>query len=841
MTRRLGTRKSIPPDYHGPSRTDQGQRLVPKLTKLTSALERKSLAINTEALGHTAEEILVLTIAGGLADFLTTLEQVSGFEWLGDEIKIMKEDEAGFAPRSPDSDSFKGVLYLFSSDLPALQQLKSAWEQKAAGRPLSGITSKLGAILDRVVEIRSWDWRDRLRESDIENWQEELLIGAERIRFEAELWFRREASHRRQSISRLKNLVEELGGEVVSSYQHEPSCYSGLLIDLPRNVAVDILAAPSSRDLFQESSIYHFWPVGQAMQPSDGDEAVEESAPLSQPEELPQDDSPRVALLDGFPVANHPLLEGRLTIDDPDDWAQLCVVTEREHGTNMASLICLGDLSKQPNPPLKHLVYVRPIMRPHPGQRAEQIPFEERPNDLLEKAIRRIKVGEGDEEPIAPDVYIVNLSVGDLARIYDGTGPTAWARMLDWLQWQYKVLFLVSAGNSTSLPLTKSLSEIEELSSEDLEKYFIEEIQRSSHQLRLLSPAESINGLTIGAHHSDASTIGNLGVANILPFRHPDLPSPSSRQGPGFLRSVKPDLLMPGGKQPLSVFGEQAKYYPGHLAPGLKTAAPPSASQPGPRTKFSRGTSGATALATREAALILEQLEALESPPPPSYLALLTKALLVHGSSWQDVDSHLRSLFGEPGQQHIRWKGEVVSPLVGHGRFDENIFHSAVGHRATIIGWDEVRKDEVVQFNFPIPPSLSGRRGRKRFTFTLAYFSPINPHNRKYRTASLSLNFPDSIADIVGNSPRGEIDQHQRNRGTVVHQIHEAETLRGIVDEEFVIRVECKSDAADFEFPIPFALAVSLEGAEDTFPEIRSEIATRLGVGIAAQPERVPI
>jgi len=565
------------PDYLSPSRSDQAKRLLPKFGKLEEALAHKSFQLHVDAPGYLAEEILVLEIAGGLEDFLETLREVEGFEWLGDEQVDFTPDEDGFRKRDPrkQSESVGGLLYLFATNLPALQQLKSAWKQKADGEGLSGITSKLGKM----------------------------------------------------------------------------------------------------------------------------------------------------------------------------------------------------------------------------------------------------------------------------ARIYDGHAPSAWARMIDWLQWKYQVLFIISAGNCSRIPVEMSLSELEKLSPEELEKAFVAFRIAEARQLRLLSPAESINAITVGSHHSDETGPVNLSSIQLMPIRHPDMPSPSSRNGPGFLRSVKPDILMPGGRQPISVIGDKANCYLGHLAPGQKVAAPPSPGQPGPATKFIRGTSGATALATRQAAILIEQLSEMATPPPPSHMAVIVKTLLTHGASWNDADTHLRSMFGSPGSKHIKWKGGTVSPLVGHGRINEKLLNSIEGHRATVLGWDTISEDESLEFRFPIPASLGTAKGKKRFTVTLAYLSPINPHNRKYRTARLSFKFPELINAFLSKKGRRNVDDKQGCKGTIQHEIYEDETLRGIVDGEFIINVECREEGGLMDTPVPFALAVTLEGAPEIFPNIRPEITEHLR-NITAVPlssGRVPV
>lgn len=66
---------------------------------------------------------------------------------------------------------------------------------------------------------------------------------------------------------------------------------------------------------------------------------------------------------------------------------------------------------------------------------------------------------------------------------------------------------------------------------------------------RLLSPAEAINPLTVGAlHYDDSPDLLQPNVYRINPL-HSILPSPVSAFGSGYSRSIKPDVLCSGGRQ----------------------------------------------------------------------------------------------------------------------------------------------------------------------------------------------------------------------------------------------------------------------------------------------------
>src|SRR5690606_28802956 len=111
------------------------------------------------------------------------------------------------------------------------------------------------------------------------------------------------------------------------------------------------------------------------------------------------------------------------------------------HGTTMASLIIHGELDSQETP-LRRPLYTRPIMKPNPyafGIRSEHIPEDILPVDLIHRAVRRIFEGDGDEGPVAPNVKVINISIGDLSRPFDRQ-MSPWAKLLDFLSLKYNVL-----------------------------------------------------------------------------------------------------------------------------------------------------------------------------------------------------------------------------------------------------------------------------------------------------------------------------------------------------------------------------------------------------------------
>ena len=102
---------------------------------------------------------------------------------------------------------------------------------------------------------------------------------------------------------------------------------------------------------------------------------------------------PVVALLDGMPLEHHDMLEGRLRIDDEDDYARRYEPGQQQHGTAMASLIAHGDFGAE-GKSLARPIYVRPILVPFEDLNRtvyERTPDDRLLVDVIHREVRRIK------------------------------------------------------------------------------------------------------------------------------------------------------------------------------------------------------------------------------------------------------------------------------------------------------------------------------------------------------------------------------------------------------------------------------------------------------------------
>jgi hypothetical protein len=557
-----------------------------------------------------------------------------------------------------------------------------------------------------------------------------------------------------------------------------------------------------------------------------------------------------VAVLDGLPLENHRLLAGRLIVDDPNDWASEYPAIDRQHGTAMTSLIVHGDLNEGSNP-LSRPIYVRPIMKPDPkdsrSPRQEHIPDDILYVDFIHQAVKRIMEGEGGDEATAPTVKIINLSIGDRARHFSQV-MSPLARLLDWLSARYNVLFVISSGNHSE-PIDTGMSsrDFEALNSNEREALVIQKIYADVRHRRLLSPAESINGLTVGAiHHDETSQVR----ANtfIGPFTSL-LPSPVSAFGSGYRRSIKPEILLSGGRILYSsMYSSQNALLNIPEIPSLRgnsTAAPSPNPGETNKRKYSCGTSNSTALTTRAASTCYDYLASIfsEQASDDDFEAFgvpILKAMLVHGCSWNELGSRLDELLrtDDNGRQIKNW----ISRWIGYGAPDIEKALGCNEQRATLIGFGRLIDGEAHVYNLPLPPSLSAHREWRKFTVTLAWLSPVASTTQRYREAQLWFDFEDGEKSREKLKSKLRVtgidsDSDATRRGTVQHEVFEGESAVAISDGDTLqIKVNCRQDARKIDKPIAYGLIVSLEVAEGVNLPIYNEIRTRIAPAVQIRP-----
>ena len=731
----------------------QGQRLGPVFQRLSGVLEedRDGLSLLDDPASIAPERALVLEVVGSLVDFQAAAARVNGLEFLGDEEVEREPDEDFFEEdtrRGREGERrtdrlLRGRLYLAMPDVGALRELLSLWGRWQREERLPDGFAPWRDVFACLRDIRPWGPADRLSEETISQWREEIEDGPDEIRrIEVELWYRDGQEDRAEALGRVAEVLARAGGRIVDHAAIGEIGYEAVLADIP-SAEIARLVDREEVDLVVCDDIMFLRPQSMADVPAAGEEAgIEAEAPGAEP----ADRAPIAALLDGVPVQNHLLLDGRLEMDDPDGLEAMSVVAERSHGTAMASVILHGDRNVA-GEVLSRRLYVRPVLYA-PGNGLREEPRRDRLLlDVIYRAVRRIKEGDGEGGPTAPEVFLVNLSLGDARRPFSGP-MSPWARLLDYLAERYGILFLVSAGNIARPLRIEGFGgwiEFEDAEPVDREEAVLMALSEQRAFRTLLSPAEALNPVTVGAMHDDA-VAGPRGAGAVDPFATSELPNVSSAMGLGHRKVVKPDIHLPGGREHVRF---QARGGALFVVPeaggrsGLRAASPDAAGNLD-RTSLSGGTSTATALATRSAHLIFDALMdrdggSMHADMEEGFRGVVVKALLVHRARWGSRAAFLDREYGPHGQGKYVERRDNISRLLGYGFPNVEEALSCAPNRATLAGYGTIAAGEANIHRIPLPRSLERVTEPRTLTLTVAWFSPVNRRHQAYRRAKLEV------------------------------------------------------------------------------------------------------
>lgn len=830
----------------GPSR--QGERLTPQFQVLVEAFDaQRALLADGQVDEVDPELVLVFDLAGSVQDFRNAIKNIEGLEFLSEFLDEASEPDDDFHMASQGTRT-EGVvlhsLYLAMSNATAVAQLLSLfqqWQQDPEVTFERGL-GRFKAAFVQLRAIRRWSAEDRVRDTGIlEVWQERLDVVGQSVStlpIEVELWYRRDDGQRSAAEAHVTALIENAGGRLLTRADIGEIAYHALLAEIPVQQVNTILRnGAGSVDLLNADEIMFVSPYTPMSLPGPGVEPTATSSinPTERVEGLP-----RIALLDGLPFANHDTLAGGLSVDDPDDLGSTYPVAARNHGTAMASLIRHGDLSN-PGEPLDRPLYVRPILQPHPVLTGHEIVLEgQLLTDLLHRAVRRIAEGDGTQAAAAPSVRIVNLSIGAESRaLVRRMSPLG--RLLDWLAVKFNLLFVVSAGNHSTAPIT-----IPAAAARSAEAAAVEAVKavRASSRLRgILPPGDAVNALTVGATHADEAGEPTL-PDTVWDLVTPGAPALYGAVGPGVGRSIKPDVYQAGGRalyeRPLVSDGvTELELHPARTTqtgPGTQVAAPKTDGTTN-ATAFTHGTSNAAALVTREASAIFDALEAGPDStedtrfPDPLYHPVLAKALLVHTSTWGNQEARLKEIL-ELDPANAR---RELTTILGYGAVRPERIASAATNRAVLIAAGSIGREQRHTYNVPLPDSLRAKAEWHRFTITLAYFAPTVGQLTRYRGAKV---FFEKLDDNAAGGSRIDAEHNAVRRGSVQHEVFDGS--RAIVfndGDSLPVHVECMDDAQRLRAgeTIRYGLVISVETRVTTSTTVHDEIKTHLRTRARAQ------
>ena len=815
-----GRPRSVPRPSPFPADQQSG-KFAPRFARLAEVLARDAsgFELRSDPAALAPERLLVFELRGTVSAFAVAIRKVPGLELIDEE-----ELDADDGDKQP-------AIYLLVPDARALRELESLWQRWVAGTLAHG-ESAWRDVFSLLRDLRPWGPQDRVLPDEAEILSDEIAARGEgeSLHLEVELVYRADPSRAARSAREVRDFITGQGGRVISESRIEAIAYHAFLVTLPVSAVREVIER-SPASVAGLDAVMHIRPqaIASAVEIVDATaaEPVRSHDPLG---------DPILALLDGVPIAAHRLLADHLIVNDRFDLEPSTAVPDRVHGTAMASLIVHGDRNRA-EPPLPRKIHAVPVLGAQ-----DRFPDDRLIVDLIYTAVYDIR---GTDDPKAPGVLIVNLSLGNPRRPFH-RHLSPWARLLDKLAYDFGLLFIVSSGNHKAPFPIKAFERhtaYEDASPTERATETLRALAELIPDRRLFSPAETVNGITVGAANEDAVQAAHRIRArtNVDPYAELRMANPSSALGPGFATSVKPDVLLPGAREHLRLSSTSAhiEVQPcsASRAAGLRAAAPLSLGMENAEG-YTSGTSAAAALASRTAHRIHDALEATygEDFLGLSHLerAVVLKALLVHPAKWPDTTASLiRSVLGpKSGRHHVRQK-DNIRRFLGFGIVDADEAVACAGDRATFWATGTLQRDRVATVSVPVPGAISGKARPHSLTVTLGWFTPTLPGRQSYRAVRLKIIEPETLGSLAVQAHRNQPDSNQSRRGTVFTRCWSGDRAP-LVGPNMTIDLTVQRDpdqGIPIDDDIPFGLAVTLTMPGEV--EIYEQARAALGLTIA--------
>lgn len=789
------------------------------------------------------ERALVFELLGQVPGFDVAI-QALGFEWMGGQSSVANDSD----DEDEDEDEDNGVppakvMYMTMPTRESLRKLLSQWEdfKRQRGENPPPNLAALWNMFSYLKDLRTWSVQDRLDPAITRYVAAMLEADPDReVLIEFNFWYRSDQVRRAKALQTLDALLAETGGARVDFVEIPEIGYQGALVRLPAGVARQLGQADGGLARLDDVM---------SIRPQSTYQAVPQSAAVTRLRDLgppPVLTGPCIAaILDGYPIGSHQALSGRLHVHEVEVKGVDVPVDRRYHGTAMASLVLHGDLHIA-QPPLPRRVSLVPVLTGNAQSGQESTPKEKLAIGVIHRALQAVVSADPKRYPDLAKVTIINHSLGDTFAPF-ARRPSPWAALLDYYSHQHRLLFVVSAGNIDSpFPLTgfASLAAFEAANPIARQAAIMTSLEAAKGQRGLLSPAESINGLTVGAEHADHSPngFGN----QIDPYPEHRMPNLASALGFGVNRSIKPDMLHAGGRFAASganIAGGGVKVSARHSVNTGQLVAAPSGSGDLSYTMRTAGTSNAAALVTRAGVQLADALDLAYQGEGTGWLdrptrAVILKAMLAHGCQWGEIGALLEKTY--PPQDSSQWqiRRDTITKMLGYGAIDISRVVTGADNRITLLADDVLQHDKLHEYRLPVPAAMLRNRELRSITLTLAWTTPIVPTTIDYRGVALKIvprsgkgDLWDGVVRDGGTQPNGNTAE----RGTLIHMtlsgkklVQEAATGGIFVGVQALARHRSMHQAQ-----IPYALAVTMEVAQTVktqglYQQVQRAVAARV-------------
>lgn len=663
------------------------------------------------------------------------------------------------------------VILLFANDAE-VTAFRDRIAQYAVGVPDAKHKNPRYNWLAAITEVAEWGVADRRGRTL------SAVDTAGQIVVDAELWYPGSRDKCEELVSGLRPVIGQINGQLLDAYMG-----TSLLI-----VRVQMPGAALDR-LLELDPVYK---VEAPPKPQFSPSSVRDISIASFPDvAAPASDASGVCIIDSGLAIGHPLIAPAVgeTIAVPSSLGTSADV--HGHGTMVAGIALYGDVEECVA--ARCFVPYLQVFSARVTNEAGNFDDTQLVETQMREAIDYFHRNYG--------CRVFNVSLGDRLRPFPGDRVSAWAATLDELARRLNVVIVVSAGNYFYVPKDTAPRET------PLTEYPQYLFQSDA---RILSPAEAVNVLTVGALARNGAPLASERYSTDPSYQvlgHAFEPSPFTCSGPGVEEGIKPDLCDIGGASTIDLRTGYCRWDdPGVACVTLNR----SFVQEG-LFKFGSGTSLAAPRVAYSAARIIDQY--------PQASANLVRALLAASAV---VPQQARDLLKDERR---------ILQLCGYGRPDVDAALSSTDERVVLVAEEKIQADTFHIFEVPLPPEFLNTHGRRSISVTLAFDAPVRYTRLDYAGTKMQFRLLrglslDSVfqalskkrpgdAELVGipnwASCKMEPGIRMRSRGTLQRGIH---SIQHNPDhgEPYYLVVECQRRwAGDEAYPQRYALAVALE------------------------------
>ncbi|MCL4425805.1 MAG: S8 family peptidase [Firmicutes bacterium] len=437
------------------------------------------------------------------------------------------------------------------------------------------------------------------------------------------------------------------------------------------------------------------------------------------PEVPPSEASaPGITVLDSGLNSNHPLL-GPAVGDAQSFLPGLGPEDENGHGTMVAGLALYGDVEQQ----LRSGRFI-PELRLFSGRITDASNYS--PGFLENRLIEAVEYFAKEY-----GCKIFNLSIGDVQKPYTGGHVRGLAAVLDTLVRQYKVLFVVSAGNFWGT----------EEFPQDWRGQYPDYLL--TDEARIIDPAPALNVLTVGSLAKyEQPRLGQRfpNDVNYQPVARHDQPSPFTRSGPGPGDAIKPEVVEYGGNFSVDLRTQPNKLLPNDLLGELSTFHEYIG---GRLFVVDAGTSFAAPKVAHLAGRLLKRY-------PEAGPNLLRAFIVAHAA----IPDATRKLLQDDSKE---------MKLVGYGKPDWDSLIYSVDSRVTLYCQEKISGQTHHFYEIPLPEDFfRGRARRKRYiTVALAHMPLVRRTRIEYKGTNINFRvvrarYLDEILRIFRHTSKEE-------------------------------------------------------------------------------------